>query len=220
MEKKYYEINEEYAERAKQSYSFQDYIKNSETDGYRKDIDNIYEIVENVTKNSKVDVNEKAYYLADMYARKYANWINRHNSNVASCPSIMIAGGSNFNVKKKEKQIAREDKIWKEYDAIQYIKKQIKELQYYEPKIVKPGVAKFQEELENEFFTVIQNEELNRIQLIFDGKPDEEIRTLLKQNAFKWSPKNSAWQRQLTINARNAVRIIIKKLKQQTEEIG
>lgn len=220
MEKKYYEINEEYAERAKQSYSFKDYIKNSETNAYKEDLNYVYELVENVIKNSKVDINEKAYYLADKYAQKYADWINRHNSNIASCPSIMIAGGSNFNVKKKEKQNSREDRFWKEYNAIQYIKKQIEELQYYEPKIVKTGIAKFQEELENKFFKVIQNEELNRIQLIFDGKPDEETRTLLKQNAFKWSPKNSAWQRQLTINARNAVRIIIKKLTQQTEEIG
>ena len=41
----------------------------------------------------------------------------------------------------------------------------------------------------------------NRLQLFFDNKPDEKIRNELKKNGFRWSPKASAWQRQLTSNA-------------------
>jgi antirestriction protein ArdC len=39
----------------------------------------------------------------------------------------------------------------------------------------------------------------NRIKILFDGKPDVEIRNFIKKSgqAFKWSPKNTAWQRQL-----------------------
>ncbi len=39
------------------------------------------------------------------------------------------------------------------------------------------------------------------IRIYFDDIPSAEIRTMLKSHAFKWSPANKAWQRQLTPNA-------------------
>jgi hypothetical protein len=45
------------------------------------------------------------------------------------------------------------------------------------------------------------NTELNRLQLFFDEKPDEQQRDALKINGFKWAPSQSAWQRQLNDNA-------------------
>lgn len=48
---------------------------------------------------------------------------------------------------------------------------------------------------------VVINTELNRVQIIFDGKPDEEMRAKLRHNAFKWAPSQGAWQRQYTRNA-------------------
>lgn len=45
------------------------------------------------------------------------------------------------------------------------------------------------------------NTEMNRLQLYFDEKPDEQRRTILKSNGFKWAPSQGAWQRQLTDNA-------------------
>ena len=45
------------------------------------------------------------------------------------------------------------------------------------------------------------NADDNRLQVFFDEKPSEEIRNELKGNAFRWSPKAGAWQRQLTHNA-------------------
>lgn len=56
-----------------------------------------------------------------------------------------------------------------------------------------------------------ENAQDNRLRLYFDGKPSEEVRNDLKANAFKWSPKAGAWQRQLTNNARHAARQILQK---------
>ena len=42
---------------------------------------------------------------------------------------------------------------------------------------------------------IVDNVEANRLQLIFEGKPDAETRTKLKRAGFKWSPTNGAWQR-------------------------
>ena len=49
--------------------------------------------------------------------------------------------------------------------------------------------------------TVEVNQEANRLQILFDGKPDEETRTTLKSNGFRWAPSSKAWQRQLNDNA-------------------
>lgn len=49
---------------------------------------------------------------------------------------------------------------------------------------------------------VIENTEIMRLQLVFEGKPEAETRDILKHKGFRWSPKNGAWQRQLTDNAR------------------
>jgi len=48
---------------------------------------------------------------------------------------------------------------------------------------------------------VEMNKQENRLQVFFEGKPDEDIRTILKKNGFHWSPKAKAWQRQLTDKA-------------------
>lgn len=53
---------------------------------------------------------------------------------------------------------------------------------------------------------VVYNFEEDRLQILFDKIPDAEMRTTLKRSAFKWSPRNQAWQRQLTRNAECAVR--------------
>jgi len=41
----------------------------------------------------------------------------------------------------------------------------------------------------------------NRLQLFFDEKPNDDQRSLLKANGFKWAPSVGAWQRQLNDNA-------------------
>ena len=53
---------------------------------------------------------------------------------------------------------------------------------------------------------IVRNAELNRLQIVFDAIPDAETREALKGEGFRWSPKNQAWQRQLTENAERAAR--------------
>lgn len=65
----------------------------------------------------------------------------------------------------------------------------------------------------NELFKVIKNTEIMRLQLIFDGKPTDEVREILKKNGFKWSPKNGAWQRQLTDNALHSLKRVNEEIK-------
>ena len=72
--------------------------------------------------------------------------------------------------------------------------------------------AKSMENMEIEYdgFKVIRNTELMRLQIVFDGKPEERIREVLKKNGFRWSPKNGAWQRQLNSNAEYSLKNIVK----------
>lgn len=45
-----------------------------------------------------------------------------------------------------------------------------------------------------------------RVQLVFPGKPADDVRAMLRRNAFKWSPTRGAWVRALTGNAQYAGR--------------
>lgn len=76
----------------------------------------------------------------------------------------------------------------------------------------KKRMAKYEEgnkEYEINGVKVVENAEVNRLQLIFDGKPSDDMRSALKQNGFRWSPKNMAWQRQLTENAIYALKRVL-----------
>lgn len=48
---------------------------------------------------------------------------------------------------------------------------------------------------------VVKNYSDDRLQILFDEKPDQETISKLKHNGFRWSPRFKAWQRQLTSNA-------------------
>lgn len=68
---------------------------------------------------------------------------------------------------------------------------------------VKKSAAQEHGKIEQEYngLKIVRNFTEDRLQLIFEGKPDEDVRTLLKSNGFRWSRKFSAWQRKLTNNA-------------------
>lgn len=66
----------------------------------------------------------------------------------------------------------------------------------------------------------ILNREINRLQLLFDTKPNEEIRTLLKGHGFKWSRYEQAWQRLYNRNGIYAVRYVVKLINEKSKEDG
>lgn len=55
---------------------------------------------------------------------------------------------------------------------------------------------------------VVMNTDENRVQIMFDEKPDETLRAELKSNGFRWAPSQGAWQRQLTQNGIHAAKHI------------
>lgn len=116
---KYYPINEETARRAKNANSFSDYVPGSATAAYREMVDRAYTLGKQ--QKGRVDpmYHEKIDGLIDRYARKLAENINQCNLIDARVPSILIAGGSNFPVRKKEKQNAARDKNMGEYMQIE-----------------------------------------------------------------------------------------------------
>lgn len=118
---KYYSIDEAAAKRAKDMNSFYDYVPGSATAAYREMVDRAYALGEQ--QKGRVDpmYHEKIDGLLDRYARKLAENINQSNAIDARVPSIMIAGGSNFPVRKKEKQNAARDKNMGEYRQIEGI---------------------------------------------------------------------------------------------------
>ncbi len=78
------------------------------------------------------------------------------------------------------------------------------ELQYLNADIrrLKDRIKEIQEleELQFEEITfnggrAILNREINRLQILFDDKPSEEVRNILKHRGFKWSRYEQAWQR-------------------------
>lgn len=66
-------------------------------------------------------------------------------------------------------------------------------------------------------FKVVKNYVIDRIQIVFDGKPEAAIRDTLKSNGFKWSPNESAWQRHLNGAGIYAADYVIKKLMNQKD---
>ena len=65
----------------------------------------------------------------------------------------------------------------------------------------------------------VEDPELNRVQLFFDGKPPADTRTILKQNGFRFSKRDgNAWQRLLNANGKHAAEYVISQLQQEAEK--
>lgn len=301
MERKYYAINERNAKIAHDLSSMSDYVAGSTEREYRKVVDQAYDLAEKVEQKRPDDA-ERAYWLAEQYARKMAQYYNRESAIGMICPSVMVSGAGNFPVKKKERQIAAWDSNHKFYESTQEILSKIENI-LYGKEVIKSGDARAIEKLEQKLedmreeqkrmkaankavrlknteegddqlremgyseadiaelrkpdflgrvgfpnymltnnnanihrteerlekikaakeagssehdygsFKVIENADLMRYQILFDGKPDNEVRSVLKDNGFMWSPSNVAWQRQMTTNGRYALERAVEKLK-------
>lgn len=289
----YHTINEEAARRANDMNSFRDYKAGSATAEYRRMVDAATELAERQKQRVDLMYHEKIDRLLEIYCRKLAENMNASYSIEARCPSILISGGGNFPVRKKEKQNAARDRNLEEWNYIQGLLDKIRSvgtggISSDDPQAVEKleaklaalekhqemmkaanaairmkdpakGDAKLAElgytpediaklrapdfcgrigypayELQNnnanirrirgriaelkkrtestpegwEFDggRVVVNTTENRLQIIFDGKPNADVRTELKGEGFRWAPSQGAWQRQLTDNAMRAAR--------------
>lgn len=294
----YGSIDEETARNAHYCVHMSDYKPGSATAEYRRAVDKAAALVE--AKKARVSpfYHDKLDALLDRYARRLAEWTNDYNRNQASYPSQFIAGAGNFNMRKHNRQMSREDSLWEEYRQIEAILDKIRsvgtgpvdladphareilaeQLQKLQSKLdeskalnayyrkhksfdgfpgltaeaatkltadfadtqarcpwVKSPVSDYEltslrgkikrtqarlDELDKRTEQaeqpaestklsggeIVHNLEADRLQILFDEKPDEETRAALKQNGFRWSPRYSAWQRQLTPNAEAAAR--------------
>ena len=305
-ERKYFHINESSARTAHDMMSMRDYTEGSTTAEYRSLVDKAYSLADKVAEK-KPEEAERAYRLAERYAKKMADYFNRESSIGMMCPSVMISGAGNFPVKKKEKQVAAWDRNHQFYTKVQGILGKIENI-LYGREIIKSdderAIEKLEEKLqdmrelqeqmkaanralrlkdtevgndalremgyseedikklrepdfcgrigypdyalqnsnanihrvegrikdlravkekgssEQEYrtFKVVENTEAMRYQIIFDGKPEPEIRDLLKGHGFKWAPSQGAWQRQITANGRYALKEVVEKLKEMEAE--
>lgn len=302
---KYYEINEEVARQARGMWSFSEYEHGSKTAEYRAEVDRCYAEVERLPDELK----EKGAAMADRYARRLAEWYNKQFRIEMMCPSVMICGGSNFPVRKKEKQNAAQDRHYQLYkeiqqipdkiagllrganiiksgdaDALEKLQQKVEKLEawqaemkeanaYYRKHKSLKGYKDFSDERAEELdkaisetwyqkpfapfeltnnnakiksakariaqierlkkeaadtaeqpeadetadlYKVVENAEIMRLQVIFDGKPNAYARSVMKRNGFRWSPSNSAWQRQLTQNAKYA----LKRVQEELQELA
>ena len=301
----YGSIDEETARNAHYCVHMGDYKPGSATASYRNSVNKAAQMVEQQKARVSAFYHDKLDALLNSYARRLAQWTNDYNRNQASYPSQFIAGAGNYNMKKHNRQMSREDSLWEEYRQIEAILDKIRSIgtgpvdladpharemlterlnsqrqmledaktanAYYRKHktlegcpglseknrtwLTRPGVfasgdgspislygspfpayqlasirgkierteqrlaeldRREQQAAEPQTGTafdggqIVRNIDLNRLQILFDAIPDAGTRAALKQNGFRWSPKNQAWQRQLTDNAERAARQVLR----------
>ena len=301
----YGSIDEETARNAHYCVHMGDYKPGSATASYRNAVNKGAQLVEQQKARVSAFYHDKLDAMLNSYARRLAQWTNDYNRNQASYPSQFIAGAGNYNMKKHNRQMSREDSLWEEYRQIEAILDKIRSVgtgpvdladpharemlterlnsqrqmledaktanAYYRKHktlegcpglseknrawLTRPGVfasgdgspiflygspfpayelasirgkierteqrlaeldRREQQSAEPQTGTafdggqIVRNIDLNRLQILFDAIPDADTRAALKQNGFRWSPKNQAWQRQLTDNAERAARQVLR----------
>lgn len=126
-ERKYYEISETMAKVANDVNSMRSYSAGSATQEYKHYVDLVYDYVERIAE-VKPNLLEKAERMAARYSRKLAEYYNAYYRNEASCPSILISGGGNFPVRKKNRQNSRRDSLMQEWNYLEGYAAKIKNL--------------------------------------------------------------------------------------------
>ncbi len=99
--------------------SYYDYAPGSATERYRRAVDEAASRAERQKRKVDPIHHERIDKLLDTYARRLAENINHDNAITARVPSILVAGGSNFPVRQKEKQNQAADANMTEWRKIQ-----------------------------------------------------------------------------------------------------
>lgn len=117
----YYPIDEAAARRSKEMSSFSDYRPGSATAEYKQAVDEASALAEKQKQRVDTMYHAKIDALLDQYCRRLAANINRDNQIGTRCPSVLIAGASNFPVRKKQKQVAAWERNHEDYKEVQAI---------------------------------------------------------------------------------------------------
>lgn len=175
----YYEINEQTARRANDVNSMSDYRPGSATEEYR----------------AAVDKAANAYYRKHKTLRGYASLTDEQADAITDPEafSIKLYGKpyGDFELSSLRGKIKRVQARLADLDKLQTAAQQ------------PDNTTKF------DGGEIVRNAEENRLQILFDEIPDADTRDALKSNGFRWSPRNKAWQRQLTQNAEYAARRVL-----------
>ena len=228
----YYKIDIEISKKHKRLISFSDYdvekdINNKEVMTACEDLETaIRKECSQHTNWSEEQIQEDLKRFNKTYVELFEKYLLANDM-----PSVMIAGRGNYNVSKHAKKVARQDSIgkdlWGNEGKIERAKESIlkkynmnllarkfkqvenaKEFKEFDIKVDKWDLISYGNDTENA-----------RIYLKFDGKPSDETISVLKKNAFKWSPKNQRWQRQTTINGVNGLKKVLLTYEIETNEI-
>lgn len=121
-----HEIDEKMARINRELWSFTEYKPNSYTDMYREEVAEVERIAE---KQKPLLNGEKKILRLEKLVNKYSRWLaayyNRDIKIQGMCPSLLIVGGSNFPVRKKEKQLRAQEDNNRFYDRIKSLRYQI-----------------------------------------------------------------------------------------------
>ena len=225
----YYPINEAAAKRAKNANSFSDYKQGSATAEYRHYVDEAIQLAERQKQRVDPMYHEKIDSLLDTYARKLAANMNKGYEIDARVPSILIAGGSNFPTRKKEKQNAARDSNYREWQDIQGLLDKIRStgmggISADDPQAVQKLEKKL-ENLEKSQETMKAVNAYYRKHKTLDGcphLPPEELEKLKADMASSWHLEDKPFATWALSNNSAEIRRVkdrIKSLSQQ-KEIG
>ena len=114
-------INEQLAKRSKENMSFSDYKTGSATAEFNQEIAGVRSAIEKAKTKVSEEAQAKLNRLLASHTARYASWTNRRNANGAGHVSVMLAGPSNYNMSKHNKYLAKEGKLWAEYDEFKGI---------------------------------------------------------------------------------------------------
>jgi len=118
---RYYAINEGAARSANDANSYRDYAAGSATAEYRQMVDQAAAIAQRQKERVDPMYHEKIDVLLTPTPASWPENLNDHYAIEARVPSILVAGGSNFPVRKKEKQNAARDRNMQEWQDVQGI---------------------------------------------------------------------------------------------------
>ena len=105
---------------------------------------------------------------------------------------------SEYNARVKKPVITPRNKFFQLPELAERMREKLKAVQNRENK-----------EVPFEGGTLVWNYGEDRLQILFDRIPEDSRRKELKSSGFHWSPRNKAWQRQLTSNALSAAKRVL-----------